>query len=74
MAGTEAEVMERHCLLGCLPWLAQFPFLYYPGLPTSGSSAPALHGLALQDQLVIKKNVYRQSDVGYSSKEVPFPG
>ena len=27
-AGTEAEAMEKHCLLACSPWLAQPVFKY----------------------------------------------
>lgn len=31
-AGTEAEVVEEHCLRACSPWLAQSVFLNYLGL------------------------------------------
>ena len=72
-AGTEAEVVEEHCLRACSPWLAQSAFLHYLG-PRARAATPA--GWALPHHSSTKKMpyslVYRQADGGIFSTNIPL--
>lgn len=73
--GTEAEAVERHCLMAFSPWLAQDAFLHHPGAPALAGTAPSRLGSS--SSLLIKKIQYRPVQANlreaFSQCRVPIP-
>ena len=55
-AGTEAEVVEEHCILDCSSWPTQLAFFYHPKWPALRGTAHT--ALSFPNQALIKKTYH----------------